>query len=71
MNGLETEFADRINVVRLNVAEPANARIQAEMGLRGHPSLALLDEEGEIARRFFGAPAADVLRRAVQEITAE
>ncbi len=65
MNGIEAEFTGRVTVVRLNVGEPDNARIQADYGVRGHPSVVILDEAGEVTQRFFGAETPEALRAAL------
>lgn len=68
VNGLEADFEGQIDVIRLNVEEADNARIQQAFGLRGHPSAAVLDAEGEVTHRFFGAESAETLRAALQDV---
>ena len=63
MHGLENEFAEQINFVRLNVDQPDQARIQQSYGMRGHPSVVILDGDGQNPKgtRIFG-PVARELR---------
>lgn len=68
MNGLETEFGKQIQFVRLDVGQPENARIQQTYGLRGHPSVAILDGNGQVAHLYFGPENADVLREALGKV---
>ena len=68
MDGLEAEFAGRVEVVRLNVDKPEQARLQQSYGMRGHPSIVLLDATGEPTHRYFGAEEAETLRAALHEL---
>ena len=67
MNGIEAEFEGQVSVVRLNAAEPDNAQLQTEYGVRGHPSVVILDESGHVAQRFVGAQSLETLRAALDE----
>ena len=62
MDGLEAEFGDEVNFERLNAAEPAVLQLQQSYGLRGHPSVAILDANSEVAARYFGPETAEKLR---------
>lgn len=62
MDGLESELGDAVNVVRLNAAEPEVLQLQQTYGLRGHPSVAILDVNGAVAARYFGPETAEKLR---------
>ena len=68
MNGLEAEFEGRIDFLRLNAAEAENGRIQQKYGLRGHPSVAILDKEGQVVERYFGAETAVTLKNVMQDL---
>ncbi|MEM7116223.1 MAG: hypothetical protein AAF614_27550 [Chloroflexota bacterium] len=68
MDGLEAEFAGQINFVRLNVDQPDQARIQQSYGMRGHPSVVILDSSGQPTERYFGAEEAEVLRPVLEAI---
>lgn len=62
MDGLEAEFGDEVEFVRLNAVEPEVMERQQAYGLRGHPSVAILDANGEVAARYFGPETAETLR---------
>ncbi|MEN8197852.1 MAG: hypothetical protein ABFS30_15280 [Pseudomonadota bacterium] len=68
VDGLEVEFSGEIEVVRLDGAAPADERLALSLGLRGHPSFAILDAEGRVASRLYGPQPADVLRSAMAEV---
>lgn len=68
MNGLEAEFDGEIEFVRLNVDEAENGRIQQEYGLRGHPSVAILNGNGDVAKLYFGAETAVTLKNVLDDL---
>lgn len=68
VNGLEEAFAGQVRVVKLNAMEPENDRLQAEWGLRGHPTFAVLDEQGNVTARFTGPQPAAALRTAMADV---
>lgn len=70
VNGLEAEFSERLDVVWLDVAQPANAELQAELGVRGHPSFVVLDTNGAAVAQFIGPQTEEVLRVAVETAVA-
>jgi hypothetical protein len=65
VNGLAEEFAGDVDVQRLNAAEGITNRLQAEYGVRGHPSFVVLDGEGAVTQRFFGPQEEATLREAM------
>lgn len=65
VDGLETEFAGKVAVFRLNVAEEANAELQQQYGVRGHPTFVILDKDGNITGQFFGPQTAETLQEAM------
>lgn len=65
VDGLEEAFADKVQVIKLNAIEPEIDRLQAEWGLRGHPTFAVLDEQGNVTARFTGPQPAATLRSAL------
>jgi len=69
VNGLSEEFEERASVFQLNAAQSTNARLQADFGLRGHPSFAVLDKDGLVTNRFFGPQSENVLREAMEMIS--
>jgi thioredoxin-like negative regulator of GroEL len=71
VDGLSEEFEGQVSVVQLNAAQEANARMQNQWGLRGHPSFAVLDANGSIVQQFFGPQPAATLREAMESIISE
>ncbi|KAA3661879.1 MAG: hypothetical protein DWQ04_15005 [Chloroflexi bacterium] len=69
MDGLEAEYGEQVNFVRLNVEIPENERVQQSYGLRGHPSVAILDADGVMVQDVFGAETAVNLRTYLDQIT--
>ena len=68
MNGIELEFSNQVTVVRLNAYEPENEQIQQQLGVRGHPSSVILDQEDVITERFLGPVSAEALREALTTV---
>lgn len=66
VNGLEEEFAGEIDVTRLDATDSGGGALQKQYGLRGHPSFAVLDENGEVVERFFGPQGEKTLRTTVE-----
>ena len=71
VDGLNEDFEGRVSVVQLDAAQPANAGLQVELGLRGHPSFAVLDSEGRVVQRFFGPQTAMVLRESMEALDSQ
>ena len=71
MNGLQNEFADRLEVVRLNFDDRRNDEAIAALGIRGHPTIVLFNRDGERGRTWFGAVTADDLRPLLEALLAE
>ncbi|MGB1249092.1 MAG: TlpA family protein disulfide reductase [Candidatus Promineifilaceae bacterium] len=65
MNGLEDEYGTQLEFIRLNAAEPDNVIIQQGYGLRGHPTVAILDTDGNADAKFIGEQSAETLRNAI------
>lgn len=68
MSGLESEYGETINFVRLNVEMPENEQVQRGYGLRGHPTVAILNESGEVNASFIGEQSAETLRPAIEAV---
>lgn len=68
VDGLQVEFEGQLYVVQLNAAEPANAALQAQYGLRGHPTFAILDAEGNVSQTFIGPQPVEILRAAMAAV---
>jgi len=52
----------------INAAEPENAQLMEDFGLRGHPSFAIVARDGRLAQTFFGPQTEKSLRSAILEI---
>ena len=69
VNGLRTEFkaseVGPVSVVELNAGIPANAALQAQYGLRGHPTFVVLDSNDRVVQQFFGPQTEVALREAI------
>jgi hypothetical protein len=68
VNGLEEEFAGEIAVVRRDAASNHGAALQTYYGVRGHPSFAILDADGDVLARFYGPQSAGTLRAAMEQV---
>jgi thioredoxin-like negative regulator of GroEL len=68
VDGLEAEFTEGIVFQRLDAAVPDNERLQLQFGVRGHPSVVILDERGQVASVFVGPQDAAVLREAITAV---
>ena len=71
MDELEEEFEGRVAVSRLDAAEPENARLQAQLGVRGHPSFVFLNGDGQVVVSMLGPQEKFVLRFAMAGIGSE
>ena len=61
MNGLEDEYGTAVTFYRFDADEPANQSVQKDLDLRGHPSAAILDANGQVVQRFFGVHPAEAI----------
>lgn len=68
---LREEFEDQVAVVQLNAGQMANAELQSQYDLRGHPSFAILDADGQVVQRLFGPQAENVLRQAMLSVASQ
>ena len=68
VNGLENEFANDASVIQLNADETENARLQQQYGMRGHPTFAVLDMNGQLAQTLIGPQTTEVLREALTAV---
>ena len=69
VDGLEEEFGGQVSIIRLDAAQPENAELQNQYGLRGHPSFAVIDGNNQVTQTFFGPQPAGQLRTAIQSVT--
>ena len=71
VDGLAQEYQGEAEVLTLNANEQANLRLQAQWGLRGHPSFAIIDGGGNVSQIFFGPQEDAVLRKAVERVLSD
>lgn len=68
VNGLESDFAGQVAVVRLNVSDPGVEELQRQYGGRGHPFFAVVDKDGQLTDVYFGPQKAEVLGAAMDAV---
>lgn len=68
VNGLEETYGDEITFERLNAAEREVEALQLEVGVRGHPSFAIVDESGQIAATFVGPQSEEALEEGITAV---
>lgn len=68
MDGLEREYQGRLQVVRLNFDEARNEQVIRELGVRAHPTIVFLDEDGHRQGQRLGPPTLEELRERVEPL---
>ena len=71
VNGLEIEYGSKVDFQSLDANLTENLQIQASYGLRGHPTIAVLDENGKVMASFIGPQDQAVLREALTAVLDE
>jgi thioredoxin-like negative regulator of GroEL len=69
VNGLGAEFKGQVTVIRLNAGQKDNAELQSQLDLRGHPTFAVLDNQGRVVQRFIGPQTEAALRQAMASVS--
>jgi hypothetical protein len=54
VHGLEAEYYDRINVVYMDIDDPATTDYKQALGYRYQPHLFLLDKDGNVLQQWVG-----------------
>lgn len=70
MDGLEREYQGKLQVVRLNFNEARNEKVVAMLGVRAHPTIVVLDKDGERRGQRLGPPSLEELRGLVDPLLA-
>ena len=70
VDGLEKEFAGQVTVSLLDADEEENGQLQKKYGLRGHPTFAVLDQNGRVVQTFIGPQGEEVLHEAITAVIA-
>ena len=68
VNGLESDVAGQVDVVRLNVRYPGVEGFQMQDSGRGHPFFAVVDKDGQLTDVYFGPQKAEVLGAAMDAV---
>ncbi len=66
VHGLEAEYYDKINVVYLDIDDPANDVFKRVLGYRFQPHFFLLDGEGNILEQWLGSVKGQDFRTAIE-----
>jgi len=70
VDGLESEFAGQASVLQLDANEADNGSLQQQLGMRGHPTIVVLDGNGRATQTFIGPQTAEVLHEALMAVVA-
>ena len=54
MHGLESQYADRMNFVYLDIDDPANDSFKEALGYRYQPHIFLLNADGQVLNEWVG-----------------
>jgi thioredoxin-like negative regulator of GroEL len=68
VDGLASEFSGRAAVEKLDADQQENVQLQADYGVRGHPSFVFLDADGEAVQTFLGPQDEETLRQALTAV---
>ena len=68
VNGLESEYEGRADVLQLDANEAGNADLQQQYGMRGHPTFVVLDGNGRKVQTFIGPQSKEVLHEALSTV---
>lgn len=65
MDGIESEFANRLIVLRVNIQEPIGSELKETYKVEFTPTFILFDESGNQIGKFVGAIDPNVVRAAI------
>lgn len=65
MNGLDSEYGEWLNVYTYDTDNPNDGAVAAQYGVRGLPTIVILNASGDVADRMAGLTSADSLRAAI------
>ena len=71
MDGIEREYAGKLQVVRLNFSDDRNMKVMEVLGVRAHPTIAFLDRDGRRQGQRLGPPGIEELRGRVDQLLVE
>ncbi len=61
MNGLTTQFGERIDFINLNIDDPNTRPVRDRFGFTDRSQYTLIDSAGNIVQQWFGPLNIDVL----------
>ena len=70
VNGIEQEYAGRLQVVRLDFNDRKNDDAITALGVRGHPTIVLIDKNGGRFGARLGARTPEQMRTDVEALLA-
>lgn len=70
VDGLETQFGDQLAFQRINANEGDGPAIMRAYRIQGHPTILLIDPQGQEVSRFIGPQSAEQLAEALQQVLA-
>lgn len=68
---LEKDFESQLAVIRVDAGQSATRGVLSSLRIRGHPTLVLLDADGEEVARFLGPPTEAEVSQAVCALLGE
>lgn len=68
MDGLEREYQGRLQVIRLDFNADRNKRAIEAMGVRVHPTVVLIDRNGQLRPLLLGPQSIDKMRPLIDEL---
>lgn len=68
VNGLETEYADRIVFQKLDADTLEGHQVMETYHLRGHPAIVLFDANGDVAWTSLGVQPRETIVAAIEQI---
>ena len=71
VDGLESEYGERIDFVYLNIDDPETAAAKEKYGYRVQPHFFLVDAGGEVIQEWLGPVSREAFAGAFEEVLAE
>lgn len=68
MDGIERDLGDSVQVLRLSVVDSVGRELAMRYGVRGVPTLILLDGDGNIVLQQVGSPQREEILTAVDQL---
>lgn len=68
MDGIERDLGDSVQVLRLSVVDSVGRELAMRYGVRGVPTLILLDGNGNVVLQQAGSPQREEILTAVDQL---